>query len=293
MFRPGRIPASTAYNEVVPARIRRAGNLQMAPDDLPRALPEESSGEMPAEEGGSDDVEPELDAEAAARRAEDHALIRRAQGGDERAFAELVERHRSRAWRVARGLVGSEEDAQDLVQEAFLRVFRSLSSFDFSHGFTTWLYRIVTNLAIDHLRKRRAAISTTAPTEDDGDLDLADEIGPAPSSFLERADLAREVQACLETLAPHFQSVLRLREMEGLPCTEIARIVGATHVTVRWRLHRGRKLFQEEWERRTRLDSTAAGRKLARGGVLDPATGSNKPGASHVESLGEDERNRE
>jgi RNA polymerase sigma-70 factor (ECF subfamily) len=167
---------------------------------------------------------------------------------------------------VARGLVGSDEDAQDLVQEAFLRVFRSLSSFDFAHGFTTWLYRIVTNLAIDHLRKRRAAISTTAASEEDSDLDLADEHGPAPSSGLEHADLSVEVQACLASLAPHFQSVLQLREMEGLPCTEIARIVGATHVTVRWRLHRGRKLFQEEWERRARLRATSAGRRLAAGG---------------------------
>jgi len=214
---------------------------------------------------GSAFSDSELDTEAAARRAEDHALIRRAQSGDESGFQALLERHRSRAWRIARGLVGSDEDAQDLVQEAFLRVFRSLASFDFAHSFTTWLYRIVTNLAIDHLRKRRAAISTTAQGEDDGDFDLADEGGLGPAAALEHEDLAREVQACLASLAPHFQSVLQLREMEGLPCTEIARIVGATHVTVRWRLHRGRKLFQEEWERRARLRETAAGRRLAAG----------------------------
>jgi hypothetical protein len=84
--------------------------------------------------------------------------------------------------------------------------------------------------------------------------------------------------------------VLQLREMEGLPCTEIARIVGATHVTVRWRLHRGRKLFQEEWDRRARLGSTAAGRRLAaRRGALDglqPA-----PGGSD-DAKGDPARNR-
>lgn len=212
--------------------------------------------------------------EAAERQAEDHALIRRAQAGDESAFASLVERHRARAWRVARGLVGSDEDAQDLVQEAFLRVFRSLSTFDFDHGFTTWLYRIVTNLAIDHLRKRRAAVSTSASSDEESDLDLPDESGPRPSEGLEHLELAREVDACLASLAPHFQSVLRLREMEGLPCTEIARIVGATHVTVRWRLHRGRKLFQEEWERRSRFLSSPGGRSLAArsssGGAASP-----------------------
>ncbi|HEV8114035.1 MAG TPA: sigma-70 family RNA polymerase sigma factor [Planctomycetota bacterium] len=234
--------------------------------------------------------------EAVARRAEDHALIRRAQQGDEAAFAGLVERHRTRAWRVARGLVGSDEDAQDLVQEAFLRVFRSLASFDFEHGFTTWLYRIVTNLAIDHLRKRRAAISTTGTSDEDADLDLPDEHGAGPSATLEHDDLAREVQACLASLAPHFQSVLQLREMEGLPCTEIARIVGATHVTVRWRLHRGRKLFQEEWERRARLRGTAAGQRLASGNwaaeVRRDATeadGANKTSRSDVRSTAEDQ----
>jgi RNA polymerase sigma-70 factor (ECF subfamily) len=254
-----------------------------------------STGEENAGIAGEDADLParvlEPEDEAAARRAEDHALIRRAQKGDEAAFEALVERHRARAWRVARGLVGSEEDAQDLVHEAFLRVFRSLASFDFDHGFTTWLYRIVTNLAIDHLRRRRAAISTTAQNEDEGDLDLADDAGPGPAAGLEREDLAREVRACLASLAPHFQSVLQLREMEGLPCTEIARIVGATHVTVRWRLHRGRKLFQEEWDRRSRLLATSGGRSLAAGTLPSGAqrVKSNTGGEADVTSPVEDQ----
>src|SRR5689334_9555965 len=85
----------------------------------------------------------------------DHDLIRRAQAGEEIAFAELVRRYEERAWRVARNMLPSEDDARDLVQDAFLRVFKSLDRFDFAHEFSTWLYRIVTNLAIDHLRKRR------------------------------------------------------------------------------------------------------------------------------------------
>ena len=106
----------------------------------------------------------------------DHALIRQAQGGDELAFALLVQRHQGRAWRVARNLVGNLEDAADLAQEAFLRVFRNISRFDFEHEFPTWLYRIVTNLAIDHLRKRRPQRSTTLSVgdEDEADLDLPD-----------------------------------------------------------------------------------------------------------------------
>lgn len=220
---------------------------------------EPSEPEDPAPEsaagGAAGEVVPAepADADAFASRAEDHQLLRRAQSGEEAAFEALVHKHQARAWRVAKNLVGSEEDAHDLAQEAFLRVFRNLAAFDFQHGFTTWLYRIVTNLAIDHLRRRRPAWSTTSHDDDEGDQDLLDPRAASPAEGLEQSELALEVKACLESLAPHFQSVLVLREIEGLACNEIAEIVGATHVTVRWRLHRGRKLFQDEWERRARL----------------------------------------
>ncbi len=183
----------------------------------------------------------------------DHALVRAAQGGEAHAFESLVHRHEARVFRVAKNLVGSDEDARDVAQEAFLRVFRSLSAFDFEHAFSTWLYRIVTNLAIDHLRRRRPQWSMQGLDEEQGEVQLADPRLATPHETLERAELSGEVRACMEALAPHFQSVLVLREIEGLACNEIAEIVGATHVTVRWRLHRGRKLFQEEWERRARL----------------------------------------
>jgi len=190
---------------------------------------------------------------AAVARERDHALIRRAREGEESAFAELLTLYERRAFRIARKLVPGDEDARDLVQEAFLRVFRHLDRFDYKHAFSTWLYRIVNNLAIDHLRRRRRTYSTSSADEDDEPLEVVDHAAPAPSAALEAVETQGEVRACLEVLAPHFQSVLVLRELEGLPCAEIAEIVGATHVTVRWRLHRGRKLFQEEWERRARL----------------------------------------
>jgi RNA polymerase sigma-70 factor (ECF subfamily) len=200
---------------------------------------------------------------ARANTAEDHSLIRAAQAGDESAFEAIVRRHGRRAFRVARKMLPTDEDAEDLAQEAFVRVFRNLERFDFNHDFTTWLYRIVTNLTIDHLRKRRPTMSTSGVLdEDDGDLDLADPRDERPADRIESTETARAVQDCLAALAPHFQSVLVLRELEGLPCTEIAEIVGATHVTVRWRLHRGRKLFQEEWERRERLAETKAAKPL-------------------------------
>ena len=213
----------------------------------------------PAEPGDSPDRGGSGPAAEDGPGAVDHALIRAAQEGDEQAFADLVERHQQRAYRVARNLVPNREDALDLAQEAFLRVFRNLHRFDFRHEFTTWLYRIVTNLCIDHLRKRRPAMSTAARDEEEGEFDLPDEGAPMPYEELDREETRAQVREVIDSLAPHFQAVLALRELEGLPCTEIARIVGATHVTVRWRLHRGRKLFQEEWERRARLSEHEPG----------------------------------
>lgn len=180
----------------------------------------------------------------------EHVLIRRAQAGDEQAFEQLVRRHEARAWRVVRNMVPCDEDARDLVQEGFLRVFRGLERFDFQYAFSTWFYRILTNLAIDHLRRRRPTMSTGAVDEEEADRELVDFDAPSPAAAMEGEETVAEVRACLATLAPHFHSVLVLRELEGLACNEIAEIVGATHVTVRWRLHRGRKLFQEAWERR-------------------------------------------
>jgi RNA polymerase sigma-70 factor (ECF subfamily) len=204
--------------------------------DVARAQPDAAGQESPAGEPS------------------DHALLRGAQQGDGAAFEVLVRRHQARALRVARNLVADADEAQDLAQEAFLRVFRSLERFDFQHEFSTWLYRIVTNLAIDHLRRRRRHLSTAAGADEDApELDLVDDSVPAPERRMDAAETALRVRACIASLAPHFQSVLVLRELEGLACTEIADIVGATHVTVRWRLHRGRKLFQEEWERRERI----------------------------------------
>lgn len=188
----------------------------------------------------------------------DHDLIRLAQSGDEAAFGALVQRHQERAWRIARGMIGDREEASDLAQEAFLRVFKALDRFDFQHEFTTWLSRIVSNLAIDHLRRRRPI--TTG--EDDGETrpEREDESAPRPADRIEREETARLVRECIDRLAPHFRNVMVLRELEGLSCKEIAEIVGATQVTVRWRLHRGRKLFQEEWSRveAARLDGGAS-----------------------------------
>ena len=260
-----------------PGALRDGWASPVDPDAVDDELPDTEEPDGP----DSQSVEAGRPAAGASTAGEDHDLIRRAQAGEEAAFEKLVKRHQSRAWRVARNMVASDEDAQDLAQEAFLRVFKSLERFDFRHDFTTWLYRIVTNLAIDHLRKRRPT-QTTTTADDEAELELVDSSAERPSAAVEREETIEAVRDCLDSLAPHFQSVLVLRELEGLPCNRIAEIVGATHVTVRWRLHRGRKLFQEEWERRARLAESGAGTApLSRSGSEKPGQ---HPGGDPVDA---------
>ena len=174
----------------------------------------------------------------------DADLVQQSLAGNEDAFADLVERYEGRAFWIAFHVLGGVEDARDVVQEAFVRVFRSLSRFDFSRNFYTWFYRIVMNLAIDSLRKRKTSRAAALDGFAGGLEAPEDEAHPA-----ERRETRELVWQVLEGMDAKFKAVLVLRDLHGMSCREIAPILNVTHATVRWRLHKGRKLFRERWER--------------------------------------------
>lgn len=174
--------------------------------------------------------------------------VRRALDGDADAFASLVTRYQRRAFWIAYHVIGDLEEARDVAQESFLRVHRSLARFDFDRSFYTWFYRIVMNLAIDRLRKLKSA---RAARLDDVAHALPG-LGGDSSTASEHGETRSMVWTVLDLLDAKFRAVLVLRDIHGLSCQEIAPILHVTHATVRWRLHRGRKLFKEQWERRTR-----------------------------------------
>ncbi|MFO1052447.1 MAG: sigma-70 family RNA polymerase sigma factor [Planctomycetota bacterium] len=198
-------------------------------------------------------------AEAPSAEADDAAVVRRVLDGEEDAFGELVHRYSRRAFWIAWHVLGAVEDARDVVQESFLRLHRSLHRYDFARSFYTWFYRIVMNLAIDALRRRRSAKAVAVE-------DLGDEIAPneRPSQALERDEERSQVWRVLDALDPKFRAVLVLRDIHGLSSREIAPILGVTHVTARWRLHRGRQLFRDAW---ARLDEPSSGAAEADKGV--------------------------
>ncbi len=189
---------------------------------------------------------------------DDHELIRACLDGNQESFATLVKRHEQRAFWAAYRVLGDAEASRDVAQEAFVRVWRALERFDFSMAFSTWLYRITVNLAIDHLRrnKRHKGVDIDSFREA-----LADEsLAPAPHVAQDRAEMTRLVRAVLETLDEKYRTVIALRDLEGLSSKQISDITGIAHATVRWRLHVARKQFRENWNRRESRAGNAAHR---------------------------------
>lgn len=184
----------------------------------------------------------------AAEAEHDRALIKKAQDGDRRAFRELVERHQRRAFAIAIGLVRDEQDAREIVQEAFLRVYRGLDRFHGSSSFFTWLYRIVTNLSIDLMRKpsrRERELDVTREIKDELDVPLMSRIdGADPHDVVRRNEIAETIQSALDALPSYHRGVILMREVEGMSYEEMADAMGVSKGTIMSRLFHARQKLQ-------------------------------------------------
>jgi RNA polymerase sigma-70 factor (ECF subfamily) len=183
---------------------------------------------------------------------EDRGLIGRAQQGDVAAFRQLVERHQRRAFAIALALVRDENDARELVQEAFLRVYRGLSSFQGGSSFFTWLYRIITNLSIDLIRKPGRQLGDL----DDSRLDTDDALeadfpfisrvdGGDPADVVRRREIAARLQQALDALPSYHRGVIVMREIDGLSYEEMAQAMGVSKGTIMSRLFHARQKLQK------------------------------------------------
>jgi RNA polymerase sigma-70 factor (ECF subfamily) len=165
---------------------------------------------------------------------EEAVLIRAAQDGDHAAFEQLVRAYDQSVLRLAMNLLRSPEDAHDIYQEAFLRVFRNLHSFRFDCSFHTWLYRIVTNLCLDHMRKRKVRKEEpTVLATADGPLDRMDtvqedRVDGDPQRFLFSGQVRRRIKEVLGELTPRERVVFELRHYQGLRLRKIGEMLGTT-----------------------------------------------------------------
>jgi RNA polymerase sigma-70 factor (ECF subfamily) len=179
-------------------------------------------------------------------RVDDSALIREAQRGNTVAFEELVRQYDRAVLRLAVHLTGSQEDGQDIYQEAFLRAYINLSRFRFECSFYTWIYRIVTNLCLDHLRKKHSrGRDLAAPPAVDGDQqeDVFDRMPDhSPAASPERSFAGRELRQCiiraLGQLSPRERMVFELKHYHGMRLRTVAGMLNTTEGTIKNTLFR-------------------------------------------------------
>ena len=183
---------------------------------------------------------------------DDREIVQRAKDGDQDAFRALFERYHRRAYAVALGVVKNPEDANDVVQDAFVKVHKHIGNFQGTSSFYTWLYRIVMNLSIDHVRKnsKRRHIDyddqvgrNAMDLEGDGALAPAlSEANPARNAL--RKELSEAIADALQELPEHHRAVILLREFEGMSYEQIAEVLEVPKGTIMSRLFHARRKMQ-------------------------------------------------
>ena len=178
-------------------------------------------------------------------RLNDSELIRASQRGDRGAFETLVRQYDHAVLRLALHLTGSESDAQDIYQEAFLKAYRHIGNFRFECSFYTWIYRIVTNLCLDHLRKRNvrkedAPVATDPSGEEYNLLEQVPDgrAGADPERDLMRRELGGKIASALERLTPRERMVFELKHYHGLKLRTVGEMLHTTEETAKNTLFR-------------------------------------------------------
>src|SRR5579863_2345708 len=191
--------------------------------------------------------------ERAASRALEMDLIREAQAGSRAAFDALVRQYEHQVLRLALHLTGSEHDAEDIYQEAFLKAFRYIGNFRFECSFYTWIYRIVTNLCLDQLRRRKTRREDTAVVVDRSgeEIDMLASVSDErsfsnPARELDRKMLGEKIQAALSKLTPRERMVFELKHYQGLRLRTIGEMLHTTEETAKNTLFRATKKLRAQ-----------------------------------------------
>ena len=184
----------------------------------------------------------------------DEELVARAQGGDVESFNQLIVRWERPIYALAYRVIGREEDARDVCQDAFLRAYRALPGFKGQAKFSSWLYRIALNLCRDWIRRQRRAPVSQLPEDADA-IELASETGPVESieDLVARRELSAIVEEAMSELSEEQRTAIILKEYHGMTFQEIADMQGCPLSTVKTRLYQGLSLVRRRLEQQGQL----------------------------------------
>ena len=177
---------------------------------------------------------------------DDRQLVATVRGGDTEAFEELVRRKTSKVYALCYRIIGNAEDAKDIAQLVFIKLWENLDKYDSAYTFDTWLYRMVTNVAIDFIRNRQSRENAV-----NSNLRLVKtSTEPNQNLNVQRKEIESVFQDVSASLSPKQKTIFVMREMDDISSAEIARILGCRESTVRNHLFNARKVMQQQLQRR-------------------------------------------
>lgn len=176
-------------------------------------------------------------------------LLEKSKRGDIKSFELLIEGYQKKVFNIAYRIVNNYEDANDLAQEVFIRVYKSIGSFKEQASFSTWIYRITTNVCMDELRKRKNRNVVSLDEElkiDDGEIKRQVESNePTPEETVEKNELKKIVNEAISSLAEEHRIAIVLRDIQGFSYEEIAKFTNCPEGTVKSRINRARRSLKE------------------------------------------------
>ena len=188
---------------------------------------------------------------------EETEIISRCQQGDQEALKEIFDKYHEKVYRIAYGVVRQREEALDVVQDVFIKLFRSIKNFKGRSHFYTYLYRMAMNTAIDH--KRKAGKQFMPSLDEEGSIQPSDDAEKGPERVLLQKELEERVKLAMDKLPAEQKAALIFRDVEGLSYQEMAEAMGCSIGTVMSRLHYGRKRMQESLKDYVKLPGQSRG----------------------------------
>lgn len=187
-------------------------------------------------------------------------LVKRSKSGDVEAFEQLIFDYQKKAYNIALRIMGNQEDAKDMCQEAFIRIFKSIEGFKEQSSFSTWMYRIITNVCLDEIRKKKkndaVSMDNTFETQE-GELhfELSSDEDTPEEAYI-RAEKKQAILKAINELNEEYKTAIVLRDVQGFSYEEIAGILCCSIGTVKSRINRGRNILKDKLRTALELSST-------------------------------------